>query len=71
VPAGDASGLIKPKAFVVLKESQTPAGAQELSEALKQHVKASIGPWKYPRWIVFTDALPKTATGKIRRHMLR
>jgi 4-hydroxybenzoate-CoA ligase len=34
-------------------------------------VKRSIGPWKYPRWIEFVDNLPKTATGKIQRYMLR
>jgi 4-hydroxybenzoate-CoA ligase len=27
--------------------------------------------WKYPRWIEFVDALPKTATGKIQRFKLR
>jgi 4-hydroxybenzoate-CoA ligase len=27
--------------------------------------------WKYPRWIEFVDALPKTATGKIQRYKLR
>jgi 4-hydroxybenzoate-CoA ligase len=35
------------------------------------HVKRTIGPWKYPRWIEFVDNLPKTATGKIQRFMLR
>ena len=42
-----------------------------LYEELKVHVKRSIGPWKYPRWIEFVDSLPKTATGKIQRFMLR
>ena len=69
VPAEDHDGLTKPKAFVVLK---TGATATEALEAiLKEHVKAAAGPWKYPRWIVFTDALPKTATGKIQRYKLR
>ena len=40
-------------------------------EALKEHVKQSVGPWKYPRWIEVVDALPKTATGKIQRFKLR
>jgi 4-hydroxybenzoate-CoA ligase len=40
-------------------------------EELKVHVKQSIGPWKYPRWIEFVDSLPKTATGKIQRFLLR
>jgi 4-hydroxybenzoate-CoA ligase len=35
------------------------------------HVKRTIGPWKYPRWIEFVDSLPKTATGKLQRYMLR
>jgi 4-hydroxybenzoate-CoA ligase len=69
VPAEDADGLVKPKAFVVLKSGVEKSDA--LDAALKEHVKAAAGPWKYPRWIVFTDALPKTATGKIQRFKLR
>jgi acyl-coenzyme A synthetase/AMP-(fatty) acid ligase len=42
-----------------------------LREELKLHVKRTIGPWKYPRWIEFVDSLPKTATGKLQRYMLR
>jgi 4-hydroxybenzoate-CoA ligase len=34
-------------------------------------VKRTIGPWKYPRWVEFVDSLPKTATGKIQRYILR
>jgi 4-hydroxybenzoate-CoA ligase len=65
----DPDGLTKPKAFVVLQ-----AGARDqdaVAEVLKVHVKDRIGVWKYPRWIVFVDALPKTATGKIQRFRLR
>jgi benzoate-CoA ligase len=40
-------------------------------DELKQFVKAQLAPYKYPRWIVFTDELPKTATGKIQRFKLR
>jgi 4-hydroxybenzoate-CoA ligase len=69
VPAEDLDGLTKPKAFVVLKASATVSDA--LERALKDHVKNACGTWKYPRWIVFTDALPKTATGKIQRYKLR
>jgi 4-hydroxybenzoate-CoA ligase len=69
VPAEDADGLLKPKAFVVLKAGQSPSEA--LSEELRQHVKAKAGAWKYPRWIAFVEALPKTATGKIQRFKLR
>ena len=56
------------KAVVVLKEGAAGDGLEEL---LKEHVKESIGNWKYPRWIVFADDLPKTATGKIQRFKLR
>jgi len=72
VPTEDAAGLIKPKAFVVLKDSREPSGQRDaLRDELKAHVKATCGPWKYPRFIEFVDGLPKTATGKIRRFMLR
>ena len=68
VPGEDEDGLLKPKAFVVLKDGVDGTG---LENALKDHVKKAIGMWKYPRWIVVTDALPKTATGKIQRFKLR
>ena len=68
VPEADPEGLLKPKAFVVLKPG---AGTDGLHEALKDHVKQKIGPWKYPRWVDVVDSLPKTATGKIQRFKLR
>ena len=69
VPKEDADGLLKPKAFIVLKPGKTAGNG--LQEALKEHVKAKAGMWKYPRWIEFVDGLPKTATGKIQRFKLR
>jgi 4-hydroxybenzoate-CoA ligase len=68
VPEADPEGLLKPKAFVVLRPGSNTAGLHEL---LKEHVKQKIGPWKYPRWIDVVDSLPKTATGKIQRFKLR
>jgi 4-hydroxybenzoate-CoA ligase len=68
IAAADPEGLLKPKAFVVLKPGASKDG---LNEALKEHVKTKIGPWKYPRWIDVVDTLPKTATGKIQRFKLR
>lgn len=65
----DRDGLTKPKAFVILRDSAHDL--EDLSEELKAHVKDRIGVWKYPRWIVFADSLPKTATGKIQRFRLR
>lgn len=71
VPAEDRNGLVKPKAFVVLKDGRDEAASRAMYEQLKVHVKRAIGPWKYPRWIEFVDSLPKTASGKIQRYMLR
>jgi len=67
VAHADDEGLEKPKAFVVLKEGQSPEDAGDL----KDFVKQKIGLWKYPRWVDFVDDLPKTATGKIQRFKLR
>jgi 4-hydroxybenzoate-CoA ligase len=71
VPAEDPNGLIKPKAFVVLKDRRAGGASRALHDELKVHVKRTIGPWKYPRWIEFVDNLPKTATGKVQRYLLR
>jgi 4-hydroxybenzoate-CoA ligase len=65
----DQDGLMKPKAFIVLKQGYV-ADAQ-LLDTLKDHVKDKAGPWKYPRWIDVRTDLPKTATGKIQRFVLR
>jgi 4-hydroxybenzoate-CoA ligase len=67
----DADDLIKPKAFVVLQDSAQTEDQTALRETLQATVKERIGVWKYPRWIEFVDALPKTATGKIQRYKLR
>jgi 4-hydroxybenzoate-CoA ligase/benzoate-CoA ligase len=65
----DENNLVKPKAYVVLKQQVT--GTAELAEELKQFVKTRLAPYKYPRWIEFVESLPKTATGKIQRFKLR
>ena len=66
VGAPDADGLIKTKAFVVLKE-----GASADEAELQLFVKDRLAPYKYPRSIAFIAELPKTATGKIQRFRLR
>jgi len=65
----DDDQLIKPKAFVVLKSPDKACDA--LAQALQDHVKEKLAPYKYPRWIEFRADLPKTATGKIQRFKLR
>ena len=47
------------------------ATAADLDASLKDHVKATVGMWKYPRWVEVRESLPKTATGKIQRFKLR
>jgi benzoate-CoA ligase len=62
----DREGLTKPCAFVVLKPGCVVSG-----QDLQRHVKSRLAPYKYPRWIEFVTALPKTVTGKIQRFRLR
>ena len=57
------------EAHVVLVAGE--AGDALMARTLQDHVKATIAPYKYPRSVVFTDALPKTQTGKIQRFRLR
>ena len=64
----DADGLTKPHAFVALRPGIDEAG---LEVELKAFVKDRLAPYKYPRWVTFVTELPKTATGKIQRFLLR
>jgi acyl-coenzyme A synthetase/AMP-(fatty) acid ligase len=57
------------RAVVVLRDGHDPSDA--LAGELQEHVKAATAPYKYPRIVDFADALPKTASGKIRRSVLR
>ena len=69
VGAADRDGLIKAKAFVVAKPA-ADAG-EGLADALESHARSRLPGFKCPRWFVFVDELPKTATGKIQRFKLR
>jgi len=65
----DAAGLVKPKAFVVLKPGR--AWSSELGDELVTFCRERIAEYKRPRWIEPLEELPKTATGKIQRFKLR
>jgi benzoate-CoA ligase family protein len=65
--AGDR--LVKPKAFVVLREGHAPGEA--LAQSIKEFVKSRIAPYKYPRWVEFVPSLPKNDRGKIDRRKLK
>jgi len=55
-----------PHAFVILRQ-----GAHATEEELKMHVRNAIAHFKAPQWITFIDELPKTATGKVQKFLLR
>jgi fatty-acyl-CoA synthase len=55
-----------PHAFVVLRD-----GAQATEDELKLHVRGSLAHFKTPQWVSFVDDLPKTATGKVQKFLLR
>ncbi|MFA5341317.1 MAG: AMP-binding protein, partial [Clostridia bacterium] len=57
------------KATIVLKKGFSPS--DELVKELQEHVKTVTAPYKYPRIIEFTDELPKTIGGKIKRGEIR
>ena len=57
------------KATIVLAKGYS--ASEELKKELQTHVKQVTAPYKYPRVVEFTDALPKTASGKIRRTEIR
>jgi acetyl-CoA synthetase len=57
------------RAIVVLRDGHEPSDA--LARELQDHVKAQTAPYKYPRIVEFATDLPKTASGKIRRNLLR
>jgi fatty-acyl-CoA synthase len=55
-----------PNAFVVLR-----AGASTTPEALREHVRARLAHFKCPQAFHFVAELPKTATGKVQKFLLR
>jgi benzoate-CoA ligase family protein len=62
-------GLVKPKAFVVLRAGCTSTDA--LADELRDFVKARLAKHKYPRIVVFVDDLPKNDRGKVDRKLLK
>ena len=64
-----AEGLVKPKAFVVLREGYE--AADNTANDLKEFVKSQLAVYKYPRWIQFVSSLPKNDRGKIDRRSLK
>src|SRR5437762_3552880 len=59
-------GLVKPHAFVVARERR-----EGLAEELQAFVRGRLEPYKYPREVIFLEALPRTHLGKVDRARLR
>ncbi|XP_008117820.1 acyl-coenzyme A synthetase ACSM5, mitochondrial [Anolis carolinensis] len=59
------------KAFVILSPAFLSHDPEKLTKELQDHVKKVTAPYKYPRKVEFVQELPKTATGKIQRSVLR
>jgi acyl-coenzyme A synthetase/AMP-(fatty) acid ligase len=57
------------RAVIVLRDGF--AAGDDLVTELQDHVKRETAPYKYPRIVEFADELPKTASGKVRRALLR
>jgi benzoate-CoA ligase len=68
VATTDENGLVKPKAFIVLKDGLH--GSEAMRQQLQDFVRTRLAPYKYPRYIEFMSELPKTATGKLQRYIL-
>ena len=65
----DKDDLVKPYAFVVLRPDHSPS--DQLEKEIKEFVKEKIALYKYPRWVDFIEALPKTSGGKVQRFVLQ
>jgi benzoate-CoA ligase family protein len=69
IGADDDEGLIKPLAFVVTNVGWE--GGPKLEAELREYVKQTLAPYKYPRWIEFIESLPRGPGGKLLRYKLR
>jgi len=65
----DDDRLVKAHAFVVVRDGGV--GSDGLADALRAFARERIEGYKCPRWITFVPELPRTATGKLQRYLLR
>ncbi len=71
IGAEDDEGLMKPLAFVVTNVGGPWQPGPKLEAELKEYVKQTLAPYKYPRWIEFVETLPRGPGGKLLRYKLR
>lgn len=65
-PSAERGQIVE--AHVVLRPGAR--AGEVMAKCLQDHVKSVIAPFKYPRRVVFAEALPKTESGKIQRFRL-
>lgn len=71
VIGGLDNGLIKPKAYVVLRAEGREIQEEEVVRQLQLHVQISLSRHKYPRWIFIVEDLPRNDRGKVDRKLLK
>lgn len=69
VGGADREGLIRPRAYVTVKEGASPGEA--FARELKDLAKRTLSPYKYPRWVCFVQELPRSDRGKVQRKLIR
>jgi benzoate-CoA ligase family protein len=71
VIGADDGGLLKPKAFIVVRDAAKQKPAGEIAAELQAYVKDKLAKHKYPRWIVIVDDLPRNDRGKVDKKALK
>ncbi|MFT7622330.1 MAG: benzoate-CoA ligase family protein [Myxococcota bacterium] len=70
VIGAEREGLLRVKAFVVLRDSAREQSQEALRASIRQHVKDHLAPHKAPQWTIFSQELPRNDRGKIDRKTL-
>ena len=71
VIGADEAGLLKPKAFIVVRDAAKKKPAAEIAAELQAYVKDKLAKHKYPRWIEIVDDLPRNDRGKVDKKALK
>jgi benzoate-CoA ligase family protein len=71
VIGADDGGLLKPKAFIVVRDAAKQKPAAEIATELQAYVKDKLAKHKYPRWIEIVDDLPRNDRGKVDKKALK
>jgi fatty acid CoA ligase FadD22 len=67
--AANDDGSVQLRAYVVRADG--PVGDDELADDLTALTRRHLTAYKVPREFVFVPSLPRTGSGKLRRHVVR